>query len=516
MSRLSEFALYTALTGAAVYIGVIGTGLVQGLVRDAPAKIVSAEVPAAMSGMSGMAGMDGMSGMNGMAEMAAQTGMSGMAGMAPEAAAAPVDVVSAGPDAAAGEKVFAKCKACHTADDKMKNGVGPSLWGVLNRPVASIEGFKYSEAMKGHGGNWDAATLDGYLENPKTSIPGNKMAFVGLKDASERMNVIAFLAGKSATPVDPSTLGLAAAAPTAAGEANAPEPDTASAEAPASEIAQIPHVDLPAPSAEQQAKENDAIAALEAAVKGLDYQRARYHPIHFKGNIESATNGECLVCHSEVLGTNVRDASPAGLKNDASIAWYQTLATYDGTQQTFHQRHMTTPYAQAVMKLDCNFCHKGNDPREEAPDMQPNINVFPASAETNFTLRKMVNPSETCLLCHGAMPDPVNIMGLAGPWHEARVDLETAETPNGCLTCHGELFRTNRHNVNYLNAATIEDLATESSDVCFGCHGGRSWYRISYPYPRHPWPGMDPAVPEWAANRPAESKPEHQLPTTAQ
>jgi len=49
---------------------------------------------------------------------------------------------------------------------------------------------------------------------------------------------------------------------------------------------------------------------------------------------------------------------------------------------------------------------------------------------------------------------------------------------------------------------------------CFGCHGGRSWYRISYPYPRHAWPLMDAeTVPDWATDRPTESKPEYQLPT---
>ena len=96
---------------------------------------------------------------------------------------------------------------------------------------------------------------------------------------------------------------------------------------------------------------------------------------------------------------------------------------------------------------------------------------------------------------------------------EARVDMEYAEAPNGCLSCHAETFRTNRHQVNYLNAATIEDLARNStSDTCYGCHGGRAWYRISYPYARTPWPGMDlETVPDWAAGRPAAPKPEHRI-----
>jgi len=96
------------------------------------------------------------------------------------------------------------------------------------------------------------------------------------------------------------------------------------------------------------------------------------------------------------------------------------------------------------------------------------------------------------------------------------MDFEDEETPNGCLTCHGEFgFRTNRHNVTYLNARTIEDLATADSDTCYGCHGGRQWYRVSYPYPRHPWPDMDEETPEWAQGRPTTSDPEYQRPEPA-
>jgi hypothetical protein len=78
------------------------------------------------------------------------------------------------------------------------------------------------------------------------------------------------------------------------------------------------------------------------------------------------------------------------------------------------------------------------------------------------------------------------------------------------------MFRLNRHKVSYLKAKSIEDVAKLSSDVCYGCHGGRAWYRISYPYPRHAWPGMDPAVPEWAKNRPAESDARYSLTKSAQ
>lgn len=98
-------------------------------------------------------------------------------------------------DAAAGAKVFNKCKTCHE-NDKGVNRVGPTLKGVVGRKTGSVEGFKYSEAMakKGADGQvWDDATIASYLKDPKGFIPGNKMAFPGLKDDAEIANVIAFL-----------------------------------------------------------------------------------------------------------------------------------------------------------------------------------------------------------------------------------------------------------------------------------------------------------------------------------
>lgn len=98
-------------------------------------------------------------------------------------------------DAAAGEKVFAKCKACHIVDED-KNKIGPGLKGVVGRKAGTHEGFKYSKAMTEAGAAglvWDEANLDKYLTDPKAFIKGNKMAFAGLKKEDERANVIAYL-----------------------------------------------------------------------------------------------------------------------------------------------------------------------------------------------------------------------------------------------------------------------------------------------------------------------------------
>lgn len=429
---------------------------------------------------------------------------------APAASSAPqVSEVASAVDLHAGEKVYAKCKSCH-ALAAGKNGVGPSLHGVVNRALGSVEGYRYSDAMKARAAEtWTPELLDRYLADVKGTVAGTKMSFAGLAKAEDRANVIAFLAQQADTPIPVADLGLG-------GAGTAPE--TPAADAGADEAPTVvTYADPPPPTDEQLARDSGAVEALKASLGKLDYERARHHRLHNKPFIDSASNGECLVCHQEVLETPLRTASPAGVAAQSSLAWYQTLATYDGPQMNVHQRHMTSPYAQAVMTLSCNFCHQGNDLREESPVfVAAPADIASSNGSVPFTNRKMVNPSETCLKCHGAFPDPVNIMGLPGPWHEARKDLESPDAPNGCLTCHAELFRTNRHKVTYLNAATIEDLATESSDVCFGCHGGRAWYRTSYPYPRHPWPGMDTEVPEWARDRKATSDPRYAIQDAAQ
>jgi len=99
-------------------------------------------------------------------------------------------------DATKGATVGKKCIACHSVTDA-KNKVGPSLVGVVGRPIASVADFKYSDSMKEYAataGAWDEAKLDSYLENPKKDVPKGKMAFPGVKDATERADLIAYLA----------------------------------------------------------------------------------------------------------------------------------------------------------------------------------------------------------------------------------------------------------------------------------------------------------------------------------
>lgn len=100
-------------------------------------------------------------------------------------------------DVAAGEKDFGKCKACHKLDGS--DGTGPHLNGVVDRAVASIGGFGYSDAMVAHAAEaptWSPEALQEFLANPKGVVSGTKMSFAGLKDPQDRADLIAYLAAQ--------------------------------------------------------------------------------------------------------------------------------------------------------------------------------------------------------------------------------------------------------------------------------------------------------------------------------
>lgn len=93
----------------------------------------------------------------------------------------------------AGQAAFKKCATCHTPDKGGKNGTGPNLWNVVGRKIAATDGFNYSNAMKGKGGDWSWDDLVAYIAAPAAAIPGNKMAFAGVKDPTELAEVMVYL-----------------------------------------------------------------------------------------------------------------------------------------------------------------------------------------------------------------------------------------------------------------------------------------------------------------------------------
>ena len=103
-------------------------------------------------------------------------------------ATAPIAASAA--DADAGKSVFNKCKACHQVG---KNGVGPHLDGLFGRKAGGLEDYKYSEALKKSGITWDEASIDTWLHGPAKMVPGTKMVFAGIKDDTDRANLIEYL-----------------------------------------------------------------------------------------------------------------------------------------------------------------------------------------------------------------------------------------------------------------------------------------------------------------------------------
>jgi cytochrome c len=175
------------------------------------------------------------------------------AGTAGEAAPAeePIAVRLATADPVAGEAVHKKCTACHTTEKGGPNKVGPNLWDIVNRPVASHEGFAYSTPMKefSQGGSvvWDYDHLDQFLTSPKGLVKGTAMGFAGVKNPAERANLIAYLRTLADTPAPLPEAPAAEPAAAPAGEAPATEP-AAPAEAAPVEPAPAPAEPAPAPA----------------------------------------------------------------------------------------------------------------------------------------------------------------------------------------------------------------------------------------------------------------------------
>lgn len=108
-------------------------------------------------------------------------------------------------DANRGARIYRKCKSCHAVGQDAKNGVGPHLNELFGRKAASIEGFDYSEDMARAGADgltWTTEKLHIYIENPKSLVTGTRMRFRGIKDQTDRTDLLAYLRQFSASPRD--------------------------------------------------------------------------------------------------------------------------------------------------------------------------------------------------------------------------------------------------------------------------------------------------------------------------
>lgn len=146
------------------------------------------------------------------------------------AAGPSLNTLLASADVAKGEKVFAKCAACHTINAGGANGIGPNLHAIVGEGVGTGHGgFAFSDALKSKGGKWDFATLDAWLKSPREFAPGTKMTFAGLGKPEDRANIIAYLNSQGSNLPLPAADAAAPAEGEAGGNAAAPVENGAAA-----------------------------------------------------------------------------------------------------------------------------------------------------------------------------------------------------------------------------------------------------------------------------------------------
>lgn len=183
----------------------------------------------------------------------------------------PLPVLLASASAAEGAKQVKKCEACHDFTDGGPNKVGPNLYGVVDRPIASHPGYSYSDALKKHSGEkWTYAHLNIWLTSPKAWAPGTKMTFIGIEDPKDRADVLAYLQTLAKTPVPfpKPTAKAKPAAPKAAGPAQA-KPSAGAEPAPAASTTPAGSTTAPASSnAKAAPAANGASSAAPAASTG--------------------------------------------------------------------------------------------------------------------------------------------------------------------------------------------------------------------------------------------------------
>jgi cytochrome c len=162
------------------------------------------------------------------------------AGAGSDVAAAPVydlGTLLAVADPAKGETTFKKCATCHSIEKGGPNKTGPNLWNILRRNHASAPGFAYSDGVKAKAAEpYSYDSLNHWIENPKSAVPGNKMSFGGIRKPEERADLLAYLNKMGDSPVAfpaPKAIAAPAAAPAAADAAKAAAPAAAAPEAPA-------------------------------------------------------------------------------------------------------------------------------------------------------------------------------------------------------------------------------------------------------------------------------------------
>lgn len=217
----------------------------------------------------------------------------------------PLPVLLASADPSNGQTVARQCSACHVFEEGGANRVGPHLWAVPGRQVASIGGFAYSNALQEYGGEWSYERLDCFLENPSECVPGTSMAYSGVKDPQDRADLIAYLASLGDTPPFPEPEDTAEA-PAESDQAAAPEAgEPEQQQADAQEEADQTQTDMAAaeePAGADASGEESSAASEPASGEATEAASGDTQLAALFANA-SAADGEkavrvCAACHS--------------------------------------------------------------------------------------------------------------------------------------------------------------------------------------------------------------------------
>lgn len=257
------------------------------------------------------------------------------------------------PDLDRGAAVFQTCAFCHVLEEN-RNGIGPSLFGLIDREVASVPFYPYSEAMKAAGGVWSLDRLDAYLRNPATYVPGVKMAYPGVPVAADRAAVLAYIAEVSGMPLAADSAPAdAAEAPAAEAVEEAPAavaeaaPD-ATVEEEVAPVAEAPVADEPAAevTAPEAAASEEPAAAEEADVAEAPAEPAPAEEAPAAAEApaaEAAPEPEQQVAAATPAPAAEPEPAPAASGVDAAFAAAYAAATEKDGQSVFRK---------------CQACHK--------------------------------------------------------------------------------------------------------------------------------------------------------------
>ena len=232
----------------------------------------------------------------------------------------PLPILLASADAGRGEGTFKQqgCVACHSVNDGGKNGVGPNLYGIVGHAKAAREGYTYSTALKGKGGEWGYDELSNWLLKPATYVPGTKMSYAGLADAGKRADVIVYLRSLSATPV------ALPAAPAASAAVVKPSDVKQASAAVAS--APVPQAGAPTP------------------VQGITPIAARLVSADADAGKAQMSKLGCIACHSlneggkNGVGPNLYGVVGQQIGGHvASYAYSSALKSHNGQQWTYEE-----------------------------------------------------------------------------------------------------------------------------------------------------------------------------------